>query len=294
MVGVAGDSGAGKTTLARGLVDTLGRERAVAICVGDYHRYDRGERKTLTFTALHPDCNYISIMEQHLRLLSLGHPILKPVYDHGKGTLERPELLEPHEFVVCEGVLALLTGAARGCFDLSVYLDTHEPVRRAWKMRRDVAERGYKEAEVWHELERREPESAAFVRPQRSHADVVVRFQGDETEVGVRPVGATLFVRPTAARPELTAMVCAAAGPTIRSDVVVDEDGLPVHAIRIASDARTEVTAQLADEASQELGLRIPVPEALGRLDRGKRSEPLALTQLILLVHVLATQSGRG
>ena len=85
MLAVAGDSGAGKTTLARGLADGLGRYRAASICVGDYHRYDRAERKALSFTVLNPQCNYIAIMEQHLRLLALGHPILKPVYNHAEG-----------------------------------------------------------------------------------------------------------------------------------------------------------------------------------------------------------------
>ena len=60
----------------------------------DYHRYDREERKHLPFTALHPDCNYVAIMEQHLQQLATGQPILKPVYDHATGG-GRPELVEP-------------------------------------------------------------------------------------------------------------------------------------------------------------------------------------------------------
>ena len=87
MLAIAGDSAAGKTTLTRGIAETLGADRATALCVDDYHRYDRAERKDVPFTVLHPDCNYIDVMEQHLQLLALGRPILKPVYDHSTGSL---------------------------------------------------------------------------------------------------------------------------------------------------------------------------------------------------------------
>ena len=81
------------------------------------------ERKTLPFTALHPDCNYLEIMEQHLQLLATGRPILKPAYDHGTGLLARPELIEPAEFVIVEGLLPLHSKLSRMCFAVTVYLD---------------------------------------------------------------------------------------------------------------------------------------------------------------------------
>jgi len=176
MLAIAGDSAAGKTTLTRGIVEALGADRVASICVDDYHRYDRDERKGLPFTALHPDCNYVDIMEQHLELLAFGHPILKPVYNHDNGRLDRPVLVEPRDLVVAEGLLPLHTKMARACFDVRVYLDPPEDVRRAWKIARDTGKRGYQEDQVLAELDRREPESEAFIRPQRAHADVVVRF----------------------------------------------------------------------------------------------------------------------
>ena len=95
MLAIAGDSAAGKTTLTRGIAETLGADRATALCVDDYHRYDRAQRRDVPFTVLHPDCNYIEVMEQHLQLLALGRPVLKPVYDHSTGELVRPVLVEP-------------------------------------------------------------------------------------------------------------------------------------------------------------------------------------------------------
>ena len=130
MLGIAGDSAAGKTTLTRGIVAALGADRATAICVDDYHRYDRQERRDVPFTVLDPDCNYVEIIEQHLQLLALGRPILKPVYDHSTGSLVRPVLVEPRDFVIVEGLLPLHTKLARACFDITVYLDPPEEIRR--------------------------------------------------------------------------------------------------------------------------------------------------------------------
>ncbi len=129
MLAIAGDSAAGKSTLTRGLVQSLGPERVTAVCVDDYHRYDREERRS-PFTPLHPECNYMAIMEQHLQLLATGQPILKPRYSHATGTFGRPELIEPRDFIIVEGLLPLHSRLARACFDVSVYLDPPEETRR--------------------------------------------------------------------------------------------------------------------------------------------------------------------
>jgi len=123
MLAVAGDSAAGKTTLTRGLVSAMAGEGITSFCVDDYHRYDRQERKSLPFTPVNPACNYVGIMEQHLQLVAMGEPILKPVYNHRDGTLDRPVLFEPGPYVIVEGLLPLYNRLSRACFDLSVYLD---------------------------------------------------------------------------------------------------------------------------------------------------------------------------
>ncbi len=66
ILGVVGDSAAGKTTLTRGLVRVLGEDNVTHVCIDDYHRYDRRQRAERNITPLHPDCNYMDIMAQHL------------------------------------------------------------------------------------------------------------------------------------------------------------------------------------------------------------------------------------
>ena len=297
MLAIAGDSASGKTTITKGLVDALGPERITSICVDDYHKYDREERKDKPFTPLHPEANYVEIMEQHLQLLALGQPILKPVYEHSDGSLGRPVLVEPREFVIIEGLLPLYTKLARACFDATVYLDPPENIRYKWKVARDTKKRGYTEEQVHKDLEKREPESAEFIRPQRSVADIVVRFSPIEErgESEDDPLSATLLLRPTISHPDLSNILSDDTHEAMHLKLARDEDGKPVDALHIHSYASREATRKVEEAIWDELGTHEPVPESLGILNGngdGDRSEPLALTQLILLYHLFQAQQG--
>jgi phosphoribulokinase len=290
MLAIAGDSAAGKTTLTRGIADALGPDRATAICVDDYHRYDRAERSGLDITVLNPACNYIEVMEQHLQLLALGRPVLKPVYDHATGQLSRPVLVEPREFVLVEGLLPLHSKLTRACFDITVYLDPPEEIRRGWKLRRDTAERGYTPEQVLAELDRREPESAAYIRPQRQWADICVQF----APIAGRPAGessvlsAELLLRPTARHPDLSGVLTDDDRRTVHLKLIRDADGRPVDALHIHGYAPRE-DARIVEKAIwAQLSRRhgAAMPETLGELADG-RSEPLAIAQLLLVWHLL-------
>ncbi|CAN5133820.1 phosphoribulokinase [soil metagenome] len=291
MVAIAGDSGTGKTTVTAGLVKALGPERITSVGADDYHRYDREERKSLPFTPLNPECNFIDIMEQHLKHLALGRPILKPVYDHDTGELTRPEYIEPREFVIVEGLLPLYTEAARACFEVMVYLDPPEELRIAWKLGRETKKRGYTEDEVREDLKKREPESEKFIRPQRARADIVVRFAPIEErgETADDPLSATLLLRPTIDHPEMHQILGDDTNQAMHLKLIRDDDGKPVDAVHIHSYAEREITKKVEQDIWDELGVDAPLPESLGRLapDSDSRDEPLALTQLILLYHMI-------
>jgi len=286
LLAIAGDSAAGKTTLTAGLVAALGPDRCVSLCTDDYHRYDREERRGLPFTALHPDCNHVDIMEQHLQLLATGQPVLKPVYDHATGRLARPERVEPNEFVIVEGLLPLHTKLARACFDVTVYLDPAEEIRRSWKVARDTRKRGYTEEQVLVEMGRREAESAAWIHPQRQHADIVVRFapipaRNDPPET---PLSAELMLRPSIRHPDLAA----ASGRTMHLKLERDCDGRPVDTLHIHGYVPREESVALEKAIWHLIGEPGgAAPDGLGRLGPDARSEPLAITQMILLHHLL-------
>ncbi|MGH9131842.1 MAG: phosphoribulokinase [Acidimicrobiales bacterium] len=296
MLAIAGDSAAGKTTITKGIVDAMGAERISSMCVDDYHRYDRIERKGLAFTPLHPDCNYVEIMEQHLQLLALGQPILKPVYEHHTGKLGRPVLLDPSELVIVEGLLPLHSRLSRACFDVTVYLDPPEEIRRKWKVKRDTTQRGYTAEQVLADLDKREPESEAHIRPQRQHADIVLRFAPIAERVAEHPdepLSATLLLRPTIPHPDLTKVLSAAeVREAVHLKLSRDEDNKPVDTLHIHGYAPRDATRTIEEAMWADLEGIEPFPANLGEIEPGVRSEPLALAQLLILYHLM--QSRRG
>src|SRR5262249_8958913 len=113
MLGIVGDSGSGKTTITRGLVRVLGEDQVTHLCTDDYHRFDRRQRAERNVTPLHPDCNHLDILAQHLRHLRAKDPIMKPVYQHTDGTFAAPDYFIPGRFLVTEGLLVLQPRALR-------------------------------------------------------------------------------------------------------------------------------------------------------------------------------------
>lgn len=295
IIGIVGDSAAGKTTISRGLVQLLGPERVTHVCTDDYHKYDRRERAQLGITALHPDCNYLDVMELHLERLHYGQPILKPVYDHTTGTLVRPEYVQPKQFVIVEGLLGFYTSVMRQFYDVKVYLDPPEELRTVWKIKRDTAKRGYQPEQVRAELVKREPDSRDFIRPQRKHADIVVQFY-PPPDVAVEAAGPTLNVRltlrPTIPHPDLAYLVNRevdhVAGIRLR---LGRADGLPADFLEIDGN----VTGAHAEELEEVIWQHLPDLQPLREdmfgeyQDRTevKHSHPLALTQLLLTYHLL-------
>ena len=94
ILGIVGDSASGKTTLSAGVAAILGEDRCTVLCTDDYHRSTARERAEKCLSAIDPRANYLDVLEQHLRLLREGEPILKPVYDHRDGTLRPAEICE--------------------------------------------------------------------------------------------------------------------------------------------------------------------------------------------------------
>jgi len=297
ILGLVGDSAAGKTTLTRGLTSILGPERVTHVCSDDYHRYDRKERSRVGITALHPDCNHIDILELHLERLHYGQPILKPVYDHSNGTLVRPEYLQPRDFVIVEGLLGFSTPVLEQFYDIKVFLDPPEDLRRVWKIKRDTAKRGYTEEQVLKELEKREPDSERFIRPQRSRADIVVRFfppSGVSLEEAGPNLNASLVLRPTIPHPDLTYLLEEGQDSGVR--LLLGRDcGRPVDFLEIDGNVTGEHAAQLEAAIWKHLpDLRPLRSDQFGEyMDRNdvRHSHPLALSQLLLTYHLLRKHS---
>lgn len=141
LIGVAGDSGCGKSTFLRRLSDLFGEEFMTVICLDDYHSLDRKQRKEARVTALDPRANNFDLMYEQIKALKEGHPIMKPIYNHETGMIDPPERVEPNKVVVIEGLHPLYDERVRSLLDFSVYLDISDEVKINWKIQRDGRKR---------------------------------------------------------------------------------------------------------------------------------------------------------
>lgn len=175
LIGVAGDSGCGKSTFLRRLTDLFGEELMTVICLDDYHSLDRKQRKEKGVTALDPRANNFDKMYEQIKALKNGRGVDKPIYNHETGAIDPPERVEPNHIIVIEGLHPLYDERVRSLLDFSVYLDISDEVKIAWKIQRDMAERGHRYEDVLASINARRPDFSAYIEPQKAHADIVIQ-----------------------------------------------------------------------------------------------------------------------
>jgi phosphoribulokinase len=289
MLGIVGDSGSGKTTITRGLVRVLGEERVTHFCTDDYHRYDRRQRAERNITPLHPDCNHLDILAQHLGHLRRNEPIMKPVYQHHDGTFAAPDYFTPGRFVVTEGLLGFYDSELAESFDVRVYLAPPEELRRHWKVQRDCSRRGYTTDQVLTELDRREPDSEMFIRPQRHRADIVVAFQpgatGDQERLDCK-----LTLCDSLTHPDLTGVVSEEGDDGI---TLVERAG--AQELYVPGEIPHERASAIEDAIWEKMHFaRHLRHERLGEFTIGTelhRSDSLAVVQLLILYHLVTARA---
>jgi phosphoribulokinase len=287
LLGIVGDSAAGKTTLTRGLVRILGETQVTHVCADHYHRYDRRQRAQRGITPLDPECNHIDVLEQHLSHLRAGQPILKPVYDHRDGSFGPAEYVRPGQFTIVEGLLGFHTQAMRDCYDVRVYLDPPEDLRRRWKVQRDCSRRGYTTDQVLEELDRREPEADAYIRPQQRHADIVISFtpgdRGDQEHLDAK-----ISLREGLLHPDLSSLADHADGIGL-------VDYGPETCLWVPGTIAPERSAEIEEAIWGRMHFASHLrTERLGEFTVGtdlQRSESLAITQLLVLYQLVTARA---
>lgn len=287
ILGVVGDSAAGKTTITRGLVRLLGEDMVTHVATDDYHRFDRRQRAETGITPLHPDCNYMDILEQHMGHLRAGEAILKPVYRHTDGTFGAPVYLAPRAFLVVEGLLGYHTPKLLDNYDVRVYLAPPEPLRRKWKVDRDCSRRGYTTSQVLEELDRREADSEAFIRPQSRRADMVVSFLPPEKSQDAGQLAAELCLRNSLPHPDLS--------PLVGEGGITIED----HGTEQLVHVPAQIDPKRAEAIEESIWERMHFAEHLRTERLGEytvgtrlhRSDTLAIVQLLILYHLVTAKA---
>ena len=190
LIGIAGGSGSGKTTITSALMDALGG-RAVLVQHDWYYRDQSGlpepQRATLNYD--HPNAQETALLAAHLESLRRGEEIEAPQYDfttHTRTTETRR--IAPRPIIVVEGINTLADSGLRKTFDLTVYVDTPADIRFIRRLQRDMAERGRSaESVIRQYLEQVRPMHEAFVEPALATADLVLSGE-DRVSVSVASI----------------------------------------------------------------------------------------------------------
>ena len=177
VVGVAGDSGAGKDTFADAITGLFGEHSVVKLSGDDYHLWDRQKPMWQVMTHLNPMANDLEGFCNDLVSLTDGKSVLSRHYDHRTGRKSKPFQVQSSDLIIASGLHALYLPILRECYNLKIYLDIDEGLRRHFKLKRDVQQRGHTVERVLGSFEKREPDSERFIRPQSNHADLILSLQ---------------------------------------------------------------------------------------------------------------------
>lgn len=188
VVGVAGGTGAGKTTVVRAIAEAVGGDRVAELPEDAYYReythLDDAERTRINWD--HPDAIEVDLLLEHVQRLVRGETIQRPVYDFSAyARAPRTIPVEPRPVLIVEGILIFVDARLRSLFDVKVFVDTDADLRFIRRLLRDVEERGRTvDSVVRQYLDTVRPMHVAFVEPTKRYADLIVP-EGGENHVAI-------------------------------------------------------------------------------------------------------------
>ena len=180
-IGIAGDSGSGKDTLADAISMIFGSHSVVQHSGDDYHLWDRHKPIWQVITHLNPKSNDLELFNNDLTLLSEGKNIQARHYDHKTGKLSRLIPVKSNDFIIASGLHALYLEALRDKYNLKIFLDMDEDLRKYLKLQRDVNKRGHAKEAVLESIKKRENDSEKFIKSQAVYADLIFSLKNSST-----------------------------------------------------------------------------------------------------------------
>lgn len=195
VIGIAGGTGSGKSTVAKVIIDRVGADHIVLLPHDAYYKDLTGltpaQRAAINYD--HPDSLETSLLVQQIEQLKEFHSIELPVYDFKTHTRTADTLhIEPQPVILVEGILILVEKKLRDLFDVKIYVDTDPDIRFIRRLERDIAERGRTSASVINQyLATVRPMHQEFVEPSKRYADVIIP-EGGLNEVAMDMVVARI------------------------------------------------------------------------------------------------------
>jgi uridine kinase len=191
ILGVAGGSGSGKTTVARSILEAVGKERITLIQQDSYYRDVNwtSEAELLHHNFDHPAAIDNDLMVSHLAALKAGHAVEVPIYDFVRHRrTARTRRVEPQPVILLEGILIFVEASLRELLDFKIYVDTDADIRLIRRLGRDMSERGRTVQDVLRQyLETVRPMHLEFVEPSKRWADIIIP-EGGENRVALEMV----------------------------------------------------------------------------------------------------------
>jgi uridine kinase len=188
IIGICGGTGSGKTTLARKIIETVGRENVILVEQDSYYRnladMPLDERRQANFD--HPDSIDSEMLMNHLKRLKTGDSIEMPIYDFKTHTRSaKVELIEPKPVVIVEGILIFAEARILDLLDVRVFVDTPDDLRFIRRMQRDISDRARTvESVVAQYFATVRPMHHEFVEPSKRHADIIIP-ENANTDIGI-------------------------------------------------------------------------------------------------------------
>ncbi|MBI2084695.1 MAG: hypothetical protein HYT70_03750 [Candidatus Aenigmarchaeota archaeon] len=176
IVGIGGDSGAGKSTNADLLSGIFGENGSLIVNGDDMHKWERGNENWQVFTHLNPFASRLHEDLEQSVALTEGNRITRVMYNHETGKFTEPVEIEPNKFIVFVGLHPFYLKKMRDLYDVKVYMHPSEELKLHWKLLRDMSERGYTKKQVLQQLRKRQRDRAKFIDPQKQFADIVVSY----------------------------------------------------------------------------------------------------------------------
>jgi len=191
VIGIAGGSGSGKTTVLNHIISEFGPD---PIAILDHDAYYRdlshlSPEKRARFNFDHPDALETQLMTEHLDRLIEGEAVEKPVYNFTTHTRqEETETVEPRPVIIIEGILVLAESSLEGRMDIKIYVDAADDIRLMRRIRRDLQERDRSIEGILRQYERTvRPMHLEFVEPSKREADIIIP-RGGHNQVAIQMV----------------------------------------------------------------------------------------------------------
>ncbi len=184
VIGIGGDSGSGKTTLADSLEGLFGDHSVSKISGDDYHLWDRYKPMWNVITHLNPIANDLEEFSNNLIRLTERKNILSKNYNHKTGKIDSPRKQKSNDIVIASGLHVFYSYSLRKYYDIKIFLDIDEQLRKYLKIKRDTTHRKHSVDKVIASIKKREKDSARFIEPQAGYADLILSLRpiNDKTQ----------------------------------------------------------------------------------------------------------------